>query len=65
MRCTESSLREMLTSAYGQACGMSVVDWVREGKSVRIEREDGSITTLESVPQALEFLKGLGWTFGD
>lgn len=55
----------MLVSAYGQACGMSVVDWVREGKSVRIEREYGSAATLQSVPQALAFLKGLGWTFGD
>lgn len=61
MMCTEQSLREMLVSPYGEACGISIVDWVREGKTVRIDLMDGTVVTLADVKATVDTLTELGW----
>lgn len=62
MTFDENTLRELLSSPYGQSCGLAVLETVENGAPVTITLKDGTILVLMDYPTALARLGEIfGW----
>jgi hypothetical protein len=56
MTIEEQSLRELLASSHGEACGRAIIECLERGGELVINQADGSALTLVTVEEARQAL---------